>query len=797
MNGKLTDEAYARAALTYLAEPTDRWLVQLLRVHGAAVTLAAIKSGRLLGTGELAGHAAGQGTAPASRAGGRARRSRPPWSDGVLGCPSCRHRSRCSPSVSQASGSCARVTRNGRGNWRTSGMTSPTPYGCAAMRTCGSAAFGRSRSLAREPPPPTARYVAAEFAASVAARGLAVVSGGAFGVDAAAHRGALGADGVTVAVLACGVDVPYPTAHAELFDAIAAQGVLVSEWPPGQHVSRLRFLVRNRVIAALATGHAGGGGGPAQRGGQYRAACQGPAPSPDGGPRADHRPTCPPAATRSLGSGRARSSPARPRSSSSCPRSGSRWPGSRWPGSRWPGSRWPGSRRPASAAGEPGTVVPLASRQAPLVLPRDLLDLESARVLDAMPRRGGAGTVRVAQRAGLAPATTATLLGQLATGGFIERCDDGWRLPALNTAPRARRRQRRQGGETVEWSFPSRPPGVHTLPMAAAPGRDDPSHPAATPATATPATATPPTATPARDGPAGGLPAALSTALAEFCRHLAAERALSRHTVRAYQGDVQSLLEYACRSGVDDPGSLDLATLRGWLAGQHQAGAARATLARRGAAARAFTGYAEKRGWLAANPGPQLGTPKARRVLPQVLHREEMSLVLAECEDRVQHESAAGERAAAALAMRDAALLELLYATAIRVSELCELDAGGLDRERRTVRVLGKGRKERVVPVGVPAMRALARWEAAGRPLLANERSGPRCSSAPAVVGSTQGPHAASCTTCCGTQGRTPSGIPRLRTCSRGAPTCAACRRSSATPPRPPRRFTRMSRLSA
>jgi DNA processing protein len=69
-----------------------------------------------------------------------------------------------------------------------------------------------------------------------------------------------------------------------------------------------------------------------------------------------------------------------------------------------------------------------ALRQAPLVLPRDLLDLESAQVLDAMPRRGGMGTVRVAQRAGLAPATTATLLGQLATGGFVERCDDGWRL---------------------------------------------------------------------------------------------------------------------------------------------------------------------------------------------------------------------------------------------------------------------------------------------------------------------------------------------------------------------------------
>jgi integrase/recombinase XerC len=222
----------------------------------------------------------------------------------------------------------------------------------------------------------------------------------------------------------------------------------------------------------------------------------------------------------------------------------------------------------------------------------------------------------------------------------------------------------------------------------------------------------------------GGLPAALSEALAEFCRHLAAERALSRHTVRAYQGDIQSLLEYGWRSGVAVPGDLDLVTLRGWLADQHEAGAARATLARRGAAARAFTGYAARRGWLAADPGPQLGTPKAHRVLPQVLHRDEMNLVLADCEDRALREFALGQRTVAALATRDAAVLELLYATAIRVSELCELDAGGLDRERRTVRVLGKGRKERVVPVGLPAMRALARWEEVGRPVLANERSG-------------------------------------------------------------------------
>lgn len=226
------------------------------------------------------------------------------------------------------------------------------------------------------------------------------------------------------------------------------------------------------------------------------------------------------------------------------------------------------------------------------------------------------------------------------------------------------------------------------------------------------------------ENPAESLPAALSSALAEFCRHLAAERALSRHTVRAYQGDIQSLLEYAWRCGVGNPGALDLTTLRGWLAGQHQGGAARATLARRGAAARAFTAYAHRQGWLATDPGPQLGTPKARRVLPQVLRRDEINVVLADCEDRALREFAAGQRAAAALAMRDAAVLELLYATAIRVSELCELDASGLDKARRTVRVLGKGSKERVVPVGLPAMRSLLRWEEAGRPVLANERSG-------------------------------------------------------------------------
>jgi integrase/recombinase XerC len=250
-------------------------------------------------------------------------------------------------------------------------------------------------------------------------------------------------------------------------------------------------------------------------------------------------------------------------------------------------------------------------------------------------------------------------------------------------------------------SFPNRLGPVHTVPMAMRGG---------------PAADT--------DGPDEGLPAALSAALAAFSRHLAAERALSRHTVRAYNGDVQALLEYAHRSGIDDPGALDLATLRGWLADQHQAGAARATLARRGAAARAFTAFARRQGWLAVDPGPQLGTPKARRTLPQVVRRDEMSRVLADCEDRAQRELATGQPIAQALALRDVAVLELLYASAIRVSELCELDTGGLDLDRRTVRVFGKGGKERVVPVGIPAVRAVARWQKTGRPVLVGANSG-------------------------------------------------------------------------
>jgi integrase/recombinase XerC len=211
---------------------------------------------------------------------------------------------------------------------------------------------------------------------------------------------------------------------------------------------------------------------------------------------------------------------------------------------------------------------------------------------------------------------------------------------------------------------------------------------------------------------AAALPPALAAALAEFDRELRAGRSLSPHTVRAYCADAASLLDHAARHGVTDPGDVDLRLLRGWLAVQHESGAARATLARRGAAARVFTAFAHRRGWLAADPGPLLGTPKTHRALPHVLRQDEMTAVL----DQTDEDDP--------IAVRDRALLELLYATGIRVSELCGLDLGSLDHDRRTVRVLGKGDKERTVPVGIPALTAMTRWQESGRPALVTEASG-------------------------------------------------------------------------
>jgi integrase/recombinase XerC len=229
-----------------------------------------------------------------------------------------------------------------------------------------------------------------------------------------------------------------------------------------------------------------------------------------------------------------------------------------------------------------------------------------------------------------------------------------------------------------------------------------------------------PASAPARRAPtAADLPPAHAAALTGFERHLRAERGLSAHTVRAYVGDVAGLLDHATRLGVTDPAGLELATLRSWLARLQTTGRARATLARRAAAARTFTAWAKRRGLAPDDPGTSLATARPARHLPEVLSRDNAAILLDDLG------AAAEDPAVDPLLLRDRAMLELLYASGIRVSELVGLDLDDIDRSRRVIRVLGKGGKERVVPVGIPATEAVDAWCSAGRPRLVRPGSGP------------------------------------------------------------------------
>ena len=199
-------------------------------------------------------------------------------------------------------------------------------------------------------------------------------------------------------------------------------------------------------------------------------------------------------------------------------------------------------------------------------------------------------------------------------------------------------------------------------------------------------------------------------------RHLRLERGLSEHTVRAYLGDVVSLVDFLLHGASDDEhrsalDGLDVTVLRAWLADQRSSGASRTTLARRSAAARTFTAWARRQGELETDPGARLVAPRTHRTLPAVLRAGEATDVL--------RASGAGAAQLDPQALRDHAVLELLYATAVRVSELCGLDIDDVDFTSRVVRVLGKGGKERVVPFGVPAERALKVWLDEGRPAMA------------------------------------------------------------------------------
>jgi integrase/recombinase XerC len=202
----------------------------------------------------------------------------------------------------------------------------------------------------------------------------------------------------------------------------------------------------------------------------------------------------------------------------------------------------------------------------------------------------------------------------------------------------------------------------------------------------------------------------------DFQRHLETERNLSVHTVRAYVGDLQSLISHLETLGKSDISTLDMALIRSWLANQQVKGGARTTMSRRAVSIRLFTKWAFKHNYLTSDVGANLATPKAHRTLPEVLDAVSTGIAMDALAARVDE----GE---GPLALRDRAMVEVLYASGARVAELCGLDLQDIDYERQTIRVFGKGSKERTIPIGNPAMRALTAWLSDGRPLLMKEQS--------------------------------------------------------------------------
>jgi integrase/recombinase XerC len=209
----------------------------------------------------------------------------------------------------------------------------------------------------------------------------------------------------------------------------------------------------------------------------------------------------------------------------------------------------------------------------------------------------------------------------------------------------------------------------------------------------------------------------LRAAIDGYTRHLELDRGFSVHTLRAYRTDLADLAGFAEAAGLDDTTGVDLELLRGWLWRGSTAGLAKSTLARRSAAARGFTRWLATSGVAEADPGHRLKAPRADRHLPRVLSRPQVDGLL----DDLAARAGTGEPGA----VRDLAVIELLYASALRVSELVGARVTDLDRERLTLRVLGKGGKERVVPFGMPARRALDAYLDDARPRLLDGRDDP------------------------------------------------------------------------
>ncbi|MCX6444727.1 MAG: tyrosine recombinase XerC [Actinobacteria bacterium] len=189
----------------------------------------------------------------------------------------------------------------------------------------------------------------------------------------------------------------------------------------------------------------------------------------------------------------------------------------------------------------------------------------------------------------------------------------------------------------------------------------------------------------------------------EYTRYLTQERSLSEHTTRAYLGDLSSFFDNLELQKIEDISSITIAHIRSWLATQQVKGVARTSLSRRAVSIRLFTKWAAKKGYLPKDVGATLATPKGHRTLPDVLSISDATTAMDSLATRVAEEETP-------LSKRDCAILEVLYASGARVSELCGLDLDDIDYSRNTIRVLGKGNKERTIPLGNPAMKALNDW---------------------------------------------------------------------------------------
>ena len=204
--------------------------------------------------------------------------------------------------------------------------------------------------------------------------------------------------------------------------------------------------------------------------------------------------------------------------------------------------------------------------------------------------------------------------------------------------------------------------------------------------------------------------------IAQYEEHLAMVRNLSENSIRGYVGDLESFLAHMEKLKVLEFKDLTIEHIRSWLANLQTTGVARSTLTRRIVSIRAFTNWAAANGWLDSDLGANLSIPKAHRTLPEVLDVDEAAQILKALEVKAGEETTA-------VNLRDLAMLEVLYASGIRVSELCGLNLSDIDTSRNTLSVIGKGDRQRVVPLGIPAMKALQNYLNIARGEFLNNKS--------------------------------------------------------------------------